>query len=122
MSRTAIDTETINRSGFNLSAANKNRVVLADGISFVNTGKEFLYLESIHDSNVTVTIQTGKTVDGLAVAERTITLEETGTAGDIQLVGPFPPDVYNQGSGGLIYVDVSVDDVVDAIACVLTTS
>lgn len=122
MARAALTVQTVTRSGINLSAANKTTIALADGVSFVNTGTEMVYLENTSASDVTITIQTGKTVDGLAVTDRTITLQETGTAGDIQLVGPFPIDYYNQGTGGLVYVDAGTDAVAKIIAFKPTTS
>jgi uncharacterized membrane protein len=119
MPRAALTVKTLSRTATNISAANKATIALADGVYFSNSGKEFLYLENIHTSDVVVTIQTGKTVDGLAVAEKTVTLKETGVAGDIVLIGPFPTDVYNQ-STGLVYVDVATDAVIKIIAVQMT--
>ena len=122
MARAALTVQTVTRAGVNLSAANKVTVALADGVSFVNTGFEMLYLENTDSSDLVATIQTGATVDGLAVADRTITLQETGTAGDIILAGPFPPSSYNQGAGGLVYVDAGTDAKLKVIAFKPTTS
>lgn len=122
MTRAALTVQTVTRSGINLSAANKTTIALADGVSFVNTGVEMIYLENIDVADVIVTIQTGKTVDGLAVTDRTVTMQETGTAGDIQLVGPFPIDTYNQGTGGLVYVDAAADAKIKIMAFKPTTS
>lgn len=121
MARASVDVDVVDRDGFNLSAANKTTIASADGIEFTNTGTEFLYLENTDAGDVVVTIQIGKTVDGLTVTDRTVTLQEQDTAGDIQLVGPFPVAEYNQG-GGKVYVDVDTDAVVEAIALRLTTS
>lgn len=119
MARASVSVIAISRAGKNISDANKTTIALADGIEFENTGKEFLYLENTDTSTCAVTIQTGRQVDGLAVADRTVTLQAAGTAGDKQLVGPFSRKDYNQ-SGGKIFVDAATDAVVKAIVFQLT--
>lgn len=119
MARTSLTVNAVLRSGFNLSSAAKT-LISTDGVRFVNTGKEILYLENIDVGDIVVTIQTGKTVDDLAVTDRTVTMQETGTAGDIQVVGPFPTDTYNQASLGEVYVDAATIDKIKAIVLQIT--
>jgi len=57
-----------------------------------NDGNVLLYFEKTGAGDATITITTPKTVNGLAVSDRTITVSAT-TGRDA--VGPFPPDVYN---------------------------
>ena len=64
----------------------------SDTFKFNNTGKEVLYFKKSGAGACTVTIKTPGTVDGLAVAERTITVP--ASTGDV-MVGPFPPAIYN---------------------------
>ena len=51
-----------------------------------------------------VTIETPSTVDGLAVADREVTV----AADTDVIIGPFPPSIYNDSDGNL---NVSIDDV-----------
>jgi hypothetical protein len=65
----------------------------AGGDEFANTGKELLVIEHVNGggSNVTLTIVTPQTVDGLAVADKAIVI----APGTRQLLGPFPKGIYN---------------------------
>lgn len=100
MARTALSVNTLARAGDDiearLSAAN------VDGHSVPNTGQMFLVVKNTNASTCTVTIQTPKTVDGLAVAEMTFDVAQD----EIQIVGLFPTSTFNQ-SGGVIYADFS---------------
>ena len=81
---------------------------------FRNTGKQFLWIDNQNGATCNVTIQTPKTVGGLAVAEQTVAIPTTQAA----LIGPFAPGIYNQPSGadqGKVYVDYDVSTSVTAI-------
>lgn len=65
------------------------------GDQFANTGREFVRIDNGGGSAVTVTVTTPQTVDGLAVADRTVSVP----AGETRLVGPFPTANYNDASG-----------------------
>lgn len=65
---------------------------VVDTFQFQNSGREFLHFKKSGAGACTVTIVTPETVDGLAVAERTITVP--ASTGDV-MVGPFPPSHYN---------------------------
>lgn len=59
-----------------------------------NNGSTFVHFKKSGAGDCVVTIQTPKTVGGLAVAEQTVTVPATG--GD-KMIGPFPPHIYNDG-------------------------
>lgn len=65
---------------------------VADTFQFQNSGREFLHFKKSGAGACTVTIVTPETVDGLAVAERTVIVP--ASTGDV-MVGPFPPQHYN---------------------------
>ncbi len=69
----------------------------AGGDEFVNNGGELLLLEHTNGAgaDMTLTIVTQQTVDGEAVADKTITIGK----GTIQLLGPFPTGIYNDANG-----------------------
>lgn len=77
--------------------------------TFANNGRVFLYVQNASGSSLTLTVATPNTVDGLAVADLTATV---ATAKD-HIIGPFPPGVYNDGSG---LVSVTVDQSVTIMA------
>jgi hypothetical protein len=60
-----------------------------------NTGKEFLLLLNGSGSSYTATFPIAKPVDGQTVPARTVTV----AAGHYELVGPFPPNLYNDAQG-----------------------
>lgn len=71
---------------------------LTDGNRFKNTGREFIMITNDGAVNpVVVTIPTPQTVRGLAIADPTVSVAKDG---EIKIIGPFPPDVYNNPSGG----------------------
>lgn len=79
-----------------------------DGFSFMNDGdKRTLIAIDNRDGggDTTLTIETYETVDGLAVADRTVLV----SAGDMVLVRPGPAATYNQPDGS-IYFNVSPVD------------
>lgn len=75
------------------------------GDSFVNTGTELVVFKNASVGSITVTLVTPATVDGLAVADRTVAVG----AGETRLVGPFPPGIYNDTlvSGGSVNMTYS---------------
>lgn len=64
------------------------------GDSFKNDGKTRVLLENSSGGN-TVTFATPKVEAGLAIADPAIAVASGGKT----LVGPFPPDLFNDGSG-----------------------
>jgi hypothetical protein len=69
----------------------------ADTFQFANTGREILHFKKSGATDCVVTIVTPQTVDGLAVADRTVTVP--ATTGDV-MIGPFPPAMYNTPGTG----------------------
>lgn len=103
MARTALTVQSIIRNGLAPSFGAAN----VDGHAVPNDGKTWIEVKNAGGSPITVTIQTPGTVDGMAVADRTVVVP--ATTGD-RMIGPFPPNQYNQISGsdvGTVYVDFS---------------
>lgn len=65
------------------------------GDEFVNTGKEALIVNNGSGAPVDVTLTTPQTVNGLAVADRAVTV----AAGAQSVIGPFPKGLYNDANG-----------------------
>lgn len=100
MARTDLTRTDITRAG--VGAAGVAGTV--DGHMFTNSGDEFLEVANAAGAARVVTIVTPRTVEGLAVAERTATIPASTT----RKIGPFDPQVYNQPSGadrGKVYVN-----------------
>lgn len=100
MARTDLTVQTVAVGGLVLvdEAAN------VDGEMFINTGKEMVLVRNAAGAPVNVTLVTGKTVDGLAVADRVVAVTNATTV----LIGPLSTDLYNQPSGAdknKVYVD-----------------
>jgi len=63
-----------------------------------NNGRVVLHFKKGGAGDCTVTVQTPKTVAGLAVAENTFSVP--ATTGDI-FAGPFPQSIFNDSAGDL---------------------
>src|ERR1051325_1560167 len=96
MARTALTVQQVNRTGLTPSYAAANAL----GHSLNNSGREAIHIKA-GGTAVVVTIQTPGTVDGQAIADRTINV---GTNSE-KMIGPFPPDVYNQPGSADVYID-----------------
>lgn len=87
----------------------------AGGDQFLNNGKVGLWIENSHATDPrTITIVTQKTIDALAVTDRTMTI----TAGeDRKWIGPFDKSIYNDSSNyvQLTYSDSAADITVSPI-------
>jgi len=83
--------QTVSRSGLQPSLA----AAAGGGDSFANTGNEFVYISNGGGGSITLTIVTQSTVDGQAVADRTVSVP----AGESRFVGPFPTSHYNDANG-----------------------
>lgn len=82
--------ENMTRAGIDLTDI--SGLLTADVQIIRNNGKVFLHFKKTGAGDCTVTFSTPGTVDGLAIADRTVTVP--ATTGDIH-VGPFPPHIYN---------------------------
>lgn len=100
MARTTLGlTSTVRSSGvlFSPSAAN------VDGHSIDNSSEQvFVYVNNGSGASITVSFPIPKTIDGCAVADKTVTIG----AGANRMIGPFPKGIYNQ-TGDLLHVNFS---------------
>jgi len=77
---------------------------IAEGHKFLNDGAVFVEAYNSSSGGALVfTFQTPRTIRGLAVAERAVSVGALGTT----LVGPFNIEDYNQ-SDGMVYLDYDV--------------
>lgn len=93
------------RSGISIADAAMTAAV-AGGHSFVNDGNTILAFLNTNAAARTITIQTPGTVDGLAIADLTVTLAIGSVTPVRVLTSRFPRSVYNQ-SDGTVLIDYS---------------
>lgn len=91
MASTLISPQTISRAGLGPAFAAAN----VDGHFWPNTGQQFLHVKNGSASPITVTFPIPVTVDGQAVAARTVSVP--ATTGE-RIIGPFPTQ-YNDTLG-----------------------
>lgn len=95
MARTDLSTQRITRSGLDPSYTAAN----VDGHSISNDGSVVLHVKNGDASAHTVTLVTPRKVDGLDVADLTVSVP----AGGERIIGPFPPATF----GRVVDVDFS---------------
>lgn len=88
-----------------------NAVDATDTYKFQNAGATFLYVKNENVADATVSIVTPTTVDGLAVADRTVVV----TAAEERIIGPFPTAYYNDSSGLISFTQNKATDVTIAV-------
>ena len=66
----------------------------SDTFLFPNSGREYVLIKK-GAAAVDVTVVTGVVLDGLAVADRTVSV----AANEDRLIGPFKPEIYNDTDG-----------------------
>jgi hypothetical protein len=91
MSLTNVSTQQVSRAGLTPAFAAAN----VDGSYIPNDGRMMLEVKNT-GSQITVTVETPGTVDGLAVGDLVVIVP--ATSGD-KMIGPFPTDIYNQPDG-----------------------
>ena len=69
--------------------------VWVGGDTLVNNGRTFLVFRNSSGSSCTATLDTPGTIDGLAIANPTVTVS---SAAD-QVIGPFDPTIFNTAAG-----------------------
>ncbi len=79
--------------------------------TFQNDGRMYLRVKNASGSPITVTVSLPNTVDGITVTGRAVSV--AATTGD-SLIGPFPPEIYNDPSTGLVTVTYSSTTTVTA--------
>jgi hypothetical protein len=87
---------TMSRSGFDMETL-ATAADAAKSDKWVNTGVEFLAIKNAGGSPITLTLTfgVGGTVDGVTPTAKTVSV----TNGHTFLVGPFPPQFYNDANG-----------------------
>jgi|GEM_PF-3083772 len=112
MAEVRFEPEKVRRIG--LAAIYHGSLSVGNTYLIRNDGKTILHFKKSGTGDCTVTIQTPKAVDDLAVAERTVVIP--ASSGD-KFIGPFPPRVYNDfGSQDLKF---TVDEVTGLSVAVL---
>ncbi len=103
MARTALASQTADDDGLTVAFTAAN----ADGHSIAGGGDVILLIDNGAASDITVTVQTPATQDGLDVAEQTVTV----TAGTINAIAGLHPRTFDRPTGaadaGTVYVDFS---------------
>jgi len=69
----------------------------AGGDEFANNNVEFIHAKCTGGSPIIITIVTSKTVDGLAIADRTVTVP----VNEDRMIGPFDKSIYNDANGSV---------------------
>ena len=83
-----------------------------NGNYFTNDGMTFIHIKNANAGTPTLTIATANTVDGLAIADRTVTM--FATTGD-KMIGPLPASVYNDANGRVQLTYSAVTDLTIAV-------
>lgn len=83
------------------------------GSQWVNDGEEFLVVKNGSGAPINVTVTTGGTLMGAAVADTVVAV----AAGAEEFIGPFPPALYNQPSTDYVFVDFSAVTTVTVALC-----
>lgn len=99
MARTLITVQQVTKAGVTLSFS---AATATDGNNFANDGDVLLYVKNGGASPITVTVQTPAKIEGVDVAELTVSVSNASE----KIIGPFPTSIFNQ-SDGTVYVDFS---------------
>jgi hypothetical protein len=97
MARAALTVQSLTDAGLNTDG--KYTTMTAEGVSFANqTGFSKVILHIKATTAAQITIQTYQTINGLAVADRIVSIG----AGEDMFIGPFPTSLYNQLDGTVL--------------------
>lgn len=77
-----------------------------DNHQFQNSGKTFLVVRNNGASAHTVTLVTPGAIEGLALADRQISVP----AGETRYIGPFSPGTYNNPNSSTVFLDADSAD------------
>lgn len=97
MARTALTVQAVVDSGLEETTEAAN----VDGNSILGDGDTIIHVINGSGADVDVTIATGGTFHGQAVADEVVTV----TAGEERFIGRFKPALYNDPSTGLVNID-----------------
>lgn len=79
-----------------------------DTWQFPNDGRVYLLTKKTTGANVILTIATAGTMDGLAIADPTVTLANDGHP--IRMIGPFPVGYFNDANGNVSFTANAITD------------
>lgn len=113
MARVSLARQLLSDTG--LTAAYSTAV--AEGHSVENNGKVVLHIRNDSQSELTVTVRTGYTRNGLKLADRLVVVAASSAA----FIGPLDTTIYNQADGGAgqVYVDYSLVEGVTVVALLI---
>lgn len=77
--------------------------VSANNAQVENNGNQIILANNAGGSPVTVTVITGGTIGGKAIADTAVTV----AAGATRIIGQFPAEQYNQPGTTTLFIDVS---------------
>lgn len=112
MARTSLTVQTTDRDGLTTSYTAGDA---ANGHDWINTQKEIIHIKNDGGVGITATFITQQTVDGLAVADKAVSVG----AGVHMFIGPFSNDIYGLTSGSDKLVQVDLDTAASVTVAVM---
>lgn len=109
MSDIAVAVQQISKSG--LTPTQTGSLSAANTYQFPNDGQIFIRVVNGGGSPDTVTIVTNREEDGLALADRTVSVP----AGETRMIGPFVPAIYNDGDELVSFTHSFITSVTHAV-------
>lgn len=93
----ALTVQTAAPSGTSFTTAS----AAGGGDTFVNNGKTLFYINNGHSGSQTATFtaQNNITIDGQSLAVEDLAVAVP--AGEAKIIGPFPPQIFNNSSGAV---------------------
>ena len=114
MARQSLTVQKPTRAGLNATYTTSMTAGAGNGVKFPYTGKESLHVKNASGSTLTLTIKSALLVDGLAVADRTVTIPAAGE----RFVLPGAVDVCKQADGN-VYIEFDAVTSISAAAVAL---
>lgn len=102
MARGVLTVNEISRTGLDSSGVYTAGDSVNGHLFTPNAGNTFVHVKNADASAHTCTITTPKQINGLAVADVAVSVP----ASDERMIGPFPPDLFNNSDG--VYIDFDV--------------
>jgi len=106
----AVETLTVQSTLRTGAVVNLQSITQDGGFRFKNDGHTVLLFTEVNAANCEITVTPVKTVDGLAVATRTVDV----TASEQWILGPWAPEIYND-SDGYLNLTVEADEATSAV-------
>lgn len=112
MAQTALTKTSVVRAGISCADAALTAADVANGNKFTNSiGRSFILARNSGVTTRTVTVDCPATVDGLAVADLTVSL----TSGAEKLIGPFTANFHQPSVTNIVYVSADHAEVLFGI-------